>query len=368
MSSSYSGETFGASHAEAPPLLLQVRRHARRHRGRHEFRDKPEAEQETQAEKADEEAPPLPAKRPVFPGEKPRTASRNDAPPPNSGPSPPVSGEPYGPPPPPAAWSEAEIETGRMDCARLLDGLDVIFKELRPIKEGACGAPAPIELKGFGSEKAPPLEFHPPATMTCKLAAALRRWFDDVVQPKAKAHLDATVIRMNNASAYVCRTRYDDPTQRISQHAYANALDVTEFVTAKGESIGVLDHWNAGDERAAFLREVHDGACQIFGTVLGPEANAAHKNHFHLDMTERRHNLCDFTPGQLASRKAMASHASLTANPPPPVKPEKQVAASEQKQDTPPAPKKAGTQDTKPKEEAEKLDSRRRHRHRRRYD
>jgi hypothetical protein len=29
-----------------------------------------------------------------------------------------------------------------------------------------------------------------------------------------------------------------------------------------------------------------------FFTVLGPEANDAHKNHFHLDMKERRSGFC----------------------------------------------------------------------------
>ena len=36
-----------------------------------------------------------------------------------------------------------------------------------------------------------------------------------------------------------------------------------------------------------FLRAAHRSACKIFGTVLGPEANNAHKNHFHVDMAER---------------------------------------------------------------------------------
>ena len=39
---------------------------------------------------------------------------------------------------------------------------------------------------------------------------------------------------------------------------------------------------------AQFLRAAHTSACSIFGTVLGPEANAAHNNHFHLDMAERK--------------------------------------------------------------------------------
>jgi hypothetical protein len=40
--------------------------------------------------------------------------------------------------------------------------------------------------------------------------------------------------------------------------------------------------------KAAFLRAAHQAACAIFRTVLGPEANKAHKNHFHLDMSQRR--------------------------------------------------------------------------------
>mgnify|MGYP000998081996 CR=1 FL=1 len=39
-----------------------------------------------------------------------------------------------------------------------------------------------------------------------------------------------------------------------------------------------------------FVKAVHDEACKDFGTVLGPEANEAHKNHFHLDMKARKHS------------------------------------------------------------------------------
>ncbi|MEZ5774341.1 MAG: extensin family protein [Hyphomicrobiaceae bacterium] len=39
---------------------------------------------------------------------------------------------------------------------------------------------------------------------------------------------------------------------------------------------------------ARFLIAVHAGACKRFGTVLGPEANEAHRDHFHLDLQPRR--------------------------------------------------------------------------------
>ncbi|HWT82414.1 MAG TPA: extensin family protein, partial [Candidatus Methylomirabilis sp.] len=44
--------------------------------------------------------------------------------------------------------------------------------------------------------------------------------------------------------------------------------------------------------KAEFVKHVHDEACHEFGTVLGPEANDAHKNHFHLDMKQRRSGFC----------------------------------------------------------------------------
>ena len=43
-----------------------------------------------------------------------------------------------------------------------------------------------------------------------------------------------------------------------------------------------------------FLHKLHAGACQIFGTVLGPEANEAHRDHFHLDMKpDRKKAFCE---------------------------------------------------------------------------
>ena len=62
---------------------------------------------------------------------------------------------------------------------------------------------------------------------------------------------------------------------------------------------------NAGDEskapapdpltlpQAKFLRRVHQGACEMFTTVLGPEANDIHRTHLHLDLQDRHAlNVC----------------------------------------------------------------------------
>jgi hypothetical protein len=44
---------------------------------------------------------------------------------------------------------------------------------------------------------------------------------------------------------------------------------------------------------AKFLRRVHRGACDVFSTVLGPEANEVHRTHLHLDLQDRNAlNVC----------------------------------------------------------------------------
>ncbi|MBT3071091.1 extensin family protein [Rhodomicrobium sp. Az07] len=219
----------------------------------------------------------------------------------------------HGPPPPPVVWTQAEIEAARRDCDWRLPTLGVVHDRLDPLREGACGTPAPIRLKALEDKIGPAAVFAPAPTITCKLGEAMRRWFAEVVQPKAKEHLNATVVRVGAMSGYDCRSRNGGFSQRISQHAYANALDIGSFVTARGEKIVLKEHWDSGDERATFLREIHAGACRIFGTTLGPEANEAHGNHFHLDMTERRTPLCDFTGEQARAREAQRKAAALAA-------------------------------------------------------
>lgn len=217
--------------------------------------------------------------------------------------------EPMGPPPPPANWTAAEIEAARTECDRKLAGRHALFEALDPIKEGVCGLPAPIRLYGFEFVREGQLTFTPAPTVSCKLAEALARWAVESLEPEAELYLHTRIAGITTLSAYNCRARYGDPAQRISQHAFANAIDIGEFVTGKGERIAVLDNWNSSGERGAFLHGIHDGACRIFGTALGPEANDAHKNHFHLDMKDRRQPLCDFTPEQLKAREEAKKNA-----------------------------------------------------------
>ena len=287
-----------------------------------------------------------------------------------------------------------------MRCQRALAGLDAQYTFISQVKSGACGTPAAIELSGFGKG----LAISPPIIVSCDIAASLQTWMRTHVQPLAKRHLGTSIVQINTMSSYACRNRYGAKNAPLSQHAFANAIDIRGFVTAKGQLLDVEQHWgpttkelaafqaanpaakaapivtaaipgsrplgqstvplvssgwattlasgpaimpaaidtapapqqpiaqlaslamkptfpvviskaNAGDSgaikivatgqpvvvgagpvqpghpldgRAHFLREIWQAACGPFTTVLGPEANRAHRNHFHVDLAQRK--------------------------------------------------------------------------------
>ena len=138
-------------------------------------------------------------------------------------------------------WTDAEVAEAKAKCAEALSSIKLNYEPLAPIKQGLCGAPAPILLKSLGSD--PKVELDPPAMMTCQLAKALNTWLDKTVQPKAEALFGSPVAKLHNAGSYVCRNRYHDAYQPLSEHALANAVDIPELVLASGERITVLDNW-----------------------------------------------------------------------------------------------------------------------------
>lgn len=130
--------------------------------------------------------------------------------------------------------------------------------------------------------------FRPAGIVTsCPVAAALLLWERDVVQPAARRHLGTSVTGFDHAGSYACRRIGGGPEGRFSEHATADAIDISGFRLARGPAVSLLGDWSGQPDRAAFLREVRDGACRLFATTLSPDYNAAHRDHFHLDQAER---------------------------------------------------------------------------------
>lgn len=122
-----------------------------------------------------------------------------------------------------------------------------------------------------------------PFSLSCQAAVSLALSEKHTLQPPARAHFGAPVARVEHYGSYACRNAYGSATGRRSRHATADALDVAGFVLADGRHIHVQRDWPKENKRARFLREIHRGACRFFDTVLGPDSNSAHHDHFHFD-------------------------------------------------------------------------------------
>jgi len=123
------------------------------------------------------------------------------------------------------------------------------------------------------------------ATLNCSQAAALTLWLLHSVQPAAEELLGARVTGLQNMGTYACRNIVGSQKLKAfrSQHARANAIDVSAFVLEDGRTVSVSKHWRASGPEGVFLHRVHDASCGYFRVSLGPDFNSAHSNHFHLD-------------------------------------------------------------------------------------
>ncbi len=119
---------------------------------------------------------------------------------------------------------------------------------------------------------------------SCPLAVAFALFERHSLQPAAQAVFGQAVTRVEHLGSFACRNMYNRAEGRLSQHASANALDIAGFRLADGRTVSVLKDWPGEGDSARFLRQVRDGACDAFNVVLSPDYNAAHRNHFHLDM------------------------------------------------------------------------------------
>jgi hypothetical protein len=117
---------------------------------------------------------------------------------------------------------------------------------------------------------------------------AVEWWIEQVVEPAAARHFGVPIAEVKVAASYGCRPMNNQWGARLSEHGHANALDVSGFVLADGRRVDVLSGWWGDPRERAFLRAVHRGACGAFTTVLGPDYDRFHRDHFHLDLARRK--------------------------------------------------------------------------------
>lgn len=122
--------------------------------------------------------------------------------------------------------------------------------------------------------------------MRCGLARAFTGWVRYGVAPAAHQLLGSDLVRIDSLGTYACRAVIgaNGPGNRLSGHASANAVDVAAFVLADGRRITIAGDWRSADPGVrTFFAAIHASACKRFGTVLSPDYNSAHHDHFHLE-------------------------------------------------------------------------------------
>lgn len=236
------------------------------------------------------ETPPVPTEKPEAepekqPLDKPAPSTQTQAEPPKPAGNPkPTDEKPQESKPGPEQQPKPEKDERvyQVSCPARISG-NVEGKLLPPIEDGEqCGAHSPLSLSAIGKDN--PLKFANAVTTNCAMAVTLAQWSSEVTKAAKDVYgPDLKISEIGTGSDYQCRKVNGASTGRVSEHAFANALDIMSFKFSDGSKTELESGWNGSDKEKAFWRAVHSASCKLFMTVIGPEGDAAHRTNMHLD-------------------------------------------------------------------------------------
>lgn len=181
----------------------------------------------------------------------------------------------------------AEPRVYQVACPAVLQG-KVEAEALPPLEpsptaDRQCGAQSPLALTGvLANGRMVPVSGG--VTTDCGMASALPEWVE-AVDSYLRARDNTGIAELIVGTSYMCRNVNGAADGNLSFHALADAMDVVGFKLEDGRTITVEGDWaDALAPAGRLLRYAHDAACSHFTTVLGPEANAEHRDHFHVDL------------------------------------------------------------------------------------
>ncbi|MGJ7488057.1 extensin-like domain-containing protein [Variovorax sp. LT2P21] len=191
---------------------------------------------------------------------------------------------------PPDRWAHFKLARAKADPARCLAALARTDMQYEPVPDRStgegCGFSNAVRLQSAA------VRFGGSLTLSCPMALSFHQWERHGLQPAAAERVGQRLVAIEHAGSYACRNinRGEGavPGASRSRHATADALDVTAFVLADGQRVTVQNRWSlpANDSDRAghlLLRDAYAAACRYFDGVLGPDYNAAHRDHFHLE-------------------------------------------------------------------------------------
>jgi len=160
--------------------------------------------------------------------------------------------------------------------------LDIQGEVIAPVAgRGGCGVAEPVRVRVVAG-----VRLSTRSVMDCTTARALKTWIEQGARPAVGGE-GGGIASLRVVAHYACRTRNNQPGARLSEHARGRAIDIAGIGLRDGTEISVLRGWGSADDGAQ-LRRMHSAACGPFGTVLGPDANRWHRDHFHFDTARYR--------------------------------------------------------------------------------
>ena len=149
-----------------------------------------------------------------------------------------------------------------------------------PGKLNGCGVEKGVRVRSVAG-----VSLSQQSVMDCGTAKALKQWINKGVKP-AVGSKGGGLSGLKVAAHYSCRTRNNKAGAKISEHGKGRAIDISGLVLNDGRTISVLKGWHNADSKT--MRRAHKTACGPFGTVLGPNADRYHQDHFHFDTARYR--------------------------------------------------------------------------------
>lgn len=180
------------------------------------------------------------------------------------------------------------------DCEGKLRAAGVVFaKAALPVKTGntkrpTCGVEQAVVYKRGPAG----VSYNGPPVVSCGMALGMAR-LEQVLNEEAERHLGSKVARVEQAGTYNCRrmSRFD----LVSEHSYANAIDIRSITLENGRKLTVLGHFGKTDAEpkrpeSRFLRTVANRAYDegLFSVVITPFFDALHRDHLHFDQARYR--------------------------------------------------------------------------------
>ena len=165
------------------------------------------------------------------------------------------------------------------ECLVKLKERDVAFRLQASFSEPmGCNVEHAVRLARIGETK---LDNAP--LLTCRMALQISKFEYSTLQPNARRILGARIKRLKHIGTYNCRSmrQYQG---LLSQHAFANAIDVSGFVLDDGRVINVEKDWNGAGRKSRFLKAINSSACSSFRVSVTPDGDANHFNHIHWDV------------------------------------------------------------------------------------